>query len=230
MPDAVARLLSSFEVFNLNIAGLGLPLQCYSLGTFEQKLSFTMLAPVGLAVIIVLGSWATHPSTSAHCRKPSRSSRVRRMALRLQVNSDRLEASSLLRALPWLLTLSFLVFRDCQQLKHRTYQYAHRLIPSSSHALSAMVSSAAFSAFSCEEFDNGRSYLRADYSIECSTSRHTTAKDLAWMGILFYPVGMTLLCAVLLLRARRAIHTETPTHLSRALDFLVRDFEPDYYW
>lgn len=93
-----------------------------------------------------------------------------------------------------------------------------------------MVSSAAFSAFSCDEFDNGRSFLRADYSIECDSIRHTAAKDLAWLGILLFPVGMTLLYAVLLLLARRAIYTETPTALSRALDFLVRDFETDYYW
>ena len=93
-----------------------------------------------------------------------------------------------------------------------------------------MVSSAAFSAFSCDEFDNGRSFLRADYSIECRTGRHTAAKDLAWLGILLFPVGMTLLYAVLLLLARRAIYTETPTGLSRALEFLVRDFETDYYW
>ena len=54
----------------------------------------------------------------------------------------------LLSALPWLLSLSFLVF--------------------------PMVSSAAFRAFSCEEFDTGRAFLFADYSVECSTADFTS--------------------------------------------------------
>ena len=56
-----------------------------------------------------------------------------------------------------------------------------------------MVSSTAFLAFSCEEFDNGRSYLRADYAIECSDTEasgsYKRVELLAWLGILLYPVG-----------------------------------------
>ena len=44
MPDAVASLLSVFELFNINIGGIGLPLQCMGLGTYEQQLATTMLA------------------------------------------------------------------------------------------------------------------------------------------------------------------------------------------
>ena len=92
--------------------------------------------------------------------------------------------AGLLGALPWLLTLSFLVF--------------------------PMVSSAAFRAFSCEPFDTDRSYLRADYSVECSTNTHESevhefAKAIAWLGIGLYPVGISIVYAVLMLRARRAI-------------------------
>ena len=73
----------------------------------------------------------------------------------------------LLAALPSLLLLSFLTF--------------------------PMVSSSAFLAFSCEEFDNERSFLRADYAIECSEKdawgSYKRVKLLAWLGILLYPVG-----------------------------------------
>ena len=61
-----------------------------------------------------------------------------------------------LEALPWLLSLSFLVY--------------------------PMISSAAFLAFSCETFDDGRAYLRVDYSVECGTAVHARAKLLAWLG------------------------------------------------
>ena len=93
-----------------------------------------------------------------------------------------------------------------------------------------MVSSAAFRAFSCEDFDDGRSYLRADYAVECGSDVHSRAKSLAWLGIGLYPIGISLLYAALLLRARHAIRDNRPTALSKALDFLVRDYEPAYLW
>ena len=110
----------------------------------------------------------------------------------------------LLAALPWLLLLTFIV--------------------------SPMVSSSAFRAFSCEDFDNGRSFLRADYAIECYTENYTRVELLAWLGILLYPVGVSVLYAVLILASRRAILDDKPTSLSKALSFLVRDYEPAFMW
>ena len=71
-------------------------------------------------------------------------------------------------ALPWLLMLFFVVF--------------------------PMVSSSAFRAFSCEEFGNGQSFLRADFAIECDTEAYDRVERLAWVGILLYPVGISVLC------------------------------------
>ena len=138
-------------------------------------------------------------------------------------------------ALPWLLMLFFVVF--------------------------PMVSSSAFRAFSCEDFGNGQSFLRADFAIECDTEAYDRVERLAWIGILLYPVGISVLCewqrfepeihppillrgirigsyglppvlchtdAVLLLASRRAILDERPTALSKALGFLVRDYEPGF--
>merc|ERR1740130_443836 len=55
MPSAVLELLSIFEVLNINVAGIGLPLQCFGLGTYQQQLATTMLAPLMFAAVIVLG-------------------------------------------------------------------------------------------------------------------------------------------------------------------------------
>ena len=107
-------------------------------------------------------------------------------------------------ALPGLLVLSFLVF--------------------------PMVSSAAFRAFSCEGFSDGRSFLRADYAIECGTADHRLVQSIAWLGILLYPVGISVVYAVLLLAARPALVQEKPTALSKALGFLVRDFDVQFMW
>ena len=130
MPDAVERLLNVFEALNLNIGGIGIPLQCMGLGMYEKQLATTMLAPIGVAVLLVLGFLCCGPG--------------------------------LLAATPWLLSLSFLVF--------------------------PMVSSTAFRAFSCEGFDNGRAFLRADYRVECSTDAHTSDTHEAAKGLALPPV------------------------------------------
>ena len=103
-----------------------------------------------------------------------------------------------------------------------------------------VVSSYAFRAFDCACFDDGRSYLRADYSLLCSTgcvmpsrpmlfeTNHTgvytdeywEVQYLARVAIAAYPVAIPLINLVLLLAARKALSTEQTTKLSTALGFL----------
>jgi hypothetical protein len=195
------------QVLNLNIGGIGLPLQCLGVGTYVQQLAVTMFLPLVIAAAILFG-----------------------FVLRSRYRSER-TGKGLMAALPGLLSLTFLVF--------------------------PMVSSAAFRAFSCESFDDGHSFLRADYSLECNTAEHTFAKSLAYLAILTYPIGISILYILLMLRARRALLDEHPTKLSQALSFLVRvlitilnsapkhqlrppanpahvllcqDYEPAYFW
>ena len=88
MPSAAVETLAAAEVFNFNIGGIGLPLQCLGLGTYQQQLLTTMLAPLVIAAMIVLGfvlrSWCG--------------------------GGPKGKFAGLLEALPWLLTLSFMVF------------------------------------------------------------------------------------------------------------------------
>ena len=252
MPGAMARLLSFLELFNFNLPRLGLPLQCLSIGTYQQQLAITMLMPLVFAAIIVIGFLvhslvgrsateklldqafelkAAFPQngevqeivakaivegrsgsadgTSGGVLNQETVTKLRNIAQELLKPSlrrrvKRCVLAGVMSALPWLLTLTFLVF--------------------------PMVSSAAFRAFSCEEFEDGRSFLRADYGVECGTDEHYRAKGLAWLGIVLYPGGTSLLYAVLLQRVRSAIVQKRPTTLSKALGYLVRDYEPGYFW
>ena len=45
MPHAAAALLRLFEVLNINISGIGLPLQCLGLHSFFNRLLFFFVAP-----------------------------------------------------------------------------------------------------------------------------------------------------------------------------------------
>ena len=65
------------------------------------------------------------------------------------------------------------------------------------------------------------------YSVECGTEMHNDAKLLACLGLLLYPIGISLLYMLLMWRARHALRSDQATALSRALTFVVRDFEKD---
>ena len=113
------------------------------------------------------------------------------------------ERSTLVRALPGLLLLSFLTF--------------------------PAVSSLAFRAFDCEKFDGGRRFLRADYAVDCDSPAYSSIMSLATLAILLYPILIPLSYLLLLVRARRAISEERPTSLSRALSILHKSYEPRWY-
>lgn len=90
-----------------------------------------------------------------------------------------------------------------------------------------IVTNVAFEVFSCFEFANGRAWLVADVAIECYTAEHRRAKALAYSAICFYPVGLWLLNAFLLHRARSAIRSRRRTRLSKAISFLHREYQVD---
>ena len=111
----------------------------------------------------------------------------------------------LIRALPYLLYVLFFAF--------------------------PLVSSRAFQAFDCEEFDDGTRFLRVDYSLDCNDdAEYGRVVSLAWVAIALYPIGIPLLYLALLLSARKAILTEQPTDLSRSLTFLHQDYELSMFW
>ena len=128
-------------------------------------------------------------------------------SLGIEVRTERAAASlkaGVIRALPYLLYILFFAF--------------------------PLVSSRAFQAFECEEFDDGTRFLRADYSLDCDDAEHRQVLELAWVAIALYPLGVPLLYLTLLWCARKAIRTEQPTALSRSLTFLHQDYELSMYW
>ena len=94
-----------------------------------------------------------------------------------------------------------------------------------------MATSLAFQAFSCEDFDNGMSRLRADYAVDCNDEgEYGEVERLAWAAIFIYPIGVPLVYLALLHAARDAILSEHPNQLSTALSWLHKGIEPRIYW
>lgn len=71
------------------------------------------------------------------------------------------------------------------------------------------VSSVVFQTFACEELDDGKNYLRADYRIECDSPEHGRAITYAVFMVLLYPLGIPTLYATLLFRNRNVLNDET---------------------
>lgn len=70
------------------------------------------------------------------------------------------------------------------------------------------VSATVFQTFACEHLDGGKNYLRADYRIECDSSKHEAFELFAYVMVAVYPVGIPLFYAYLLYKNRRVLASE----------------------
>lgn len=85
-----------------------------------------------------------------------------------------------------------------QLVRHRHQSAAFFLL----FLIYSSVSYTIFQTFACDDLDDGQSYLRADYSLDCSTSRHNTYKAYARGMACVYPVGIPLVFTWFLARHR----------------------------
>ena len=70
---------------------------------------------------------------------------------------------------------------------------------------------------------NTRRYLQMDLNMECDTDDYAATLNIAYVMIVVWPLGVPLMYGALLLAARDALVTGTPTPLSRAIAFLSED-------
>lgn len=89
-----------------------------------------------------------------------------------------------------------------------------------------------FQTFACDQLDDGNAYLRADYSLECSTALHNTYKTYAWVMLSAYPLGIPAFFSWYLVRYRGDLtnpERETMPHL-KSLTSLWAAYKPSRYW
>ena len=112
MPKAVQDFLAIFEVFNFNIGGISLPLQCVGLGSFSQQMLFTIVFPLAIAAGIALCA-IIYARCSSKARGKALPQANNLLVPKQTICSACGRTSSLqiglLLALPHLLTLTFLV-------------------------------------------------------------------------------------------------------------------------
>lgn len=72
----------------------------------------------------------------------------------------------------------------------------------------ANASSVLFKTFACEDLDDYKNYLRADYRIECDSTRHRGFQVYAGFMIVVYTAGIPALYGVLLFRGREILRDD----------------------
>ena len=107
------------------------------------------------------------------------------------------------------------------------------------------VSNTILKMFSCRTLGNGKSYLTADYSIECGGAKvHTHAFSgkysfdayRAWAGaaVLVYPIGVPIFFFIVLWLQRGALFVagtdEPAAEAKETLGFLYAGYRPKYWW
>ena len=142
------------------------------------------------------------------------------------------------------LIVAFIVFQSYRVNKRRlpTTNEAVRSRIQNSHGsilfwvsflLYATVSSSVFQSFACDDLDNGKSYLRADYRFECYTVGHKIIMAYALVMVVVYPFGIPFCYGLLLYRNRN--HLKVMTRREAVLDLapikdLWRPYRPEAFF
>ena len=94
------------------------------------------------------------------------------------------------------------------------------------------VSSVVFQMFACDKLDNGKIYLRADYTIECDSDKHRALQIYAGLMIILYPVGIPALYAGLLFSNRRVMRDEKSReeYFARSISDLWKPYKPQRFY
>lgn len=246
LPAEVRLLLERLSFFaSFNVQGLATtPLECLGLGGYVAGLLFWMVVPVVLATCILIGGLAASALEAYREARPVAEAAVTLSTRRLTLAPDHSPSRRLFRI------LSRKPKEQTRQREHvvsRRSFYVEATSDGSAGKVTLLqrclppflsvvflfypvISNVAFDGFACYEFDNGRGWLIADPNIECHTPEHDQAKSIAWLAVAIYPVGLVVLNALLLWRARHAIVDGVKTPLSRSIGVIYKEYTPACFW
>ena len=202
LPPDVKRMLDAFSLgVSLGLSSADAVLECLGLRGYESTLALYTFAPVACALAIVLVGLARECCGNKSAPTPSCGKAA---APRTCGKTAARTATALLEWMaPYMLQMLFVFY--------------------------PLVTNVAFDAFSCYEFREG-SWLKADVSIRCGSPRHERATTFAWAAIVVYPIGLLVLNAALLTKARHTIRSREPSVFTIATAFLHREYEPHFFW
>jgi len=218
LPESVTDFLDQFSGFvSFGVQGFSTTsLECMGLGGYRLRLLFWLFTPaicLVVVVLVVLGmiTYKKHqkkhaaPVVAVATKVASDDDDSHAARFELGDMDGKREATLFEQTLPAALKILFILY--------------------------PLVTTAAFDGFPCYWFSNGRGWLRADVSIECSTPEHTGVTLIAWIAVALYPIGIMAGSGILLFRASSSILAGKETPLTRAIAFLYKEYDPtSFYW
>ncbi|CAM9683378.1 unnamed protein product, partial [Choristocarpus tenellus] len=94
-------------------------------------------------------------------------------------------------------------------------------------------SSKIFQTFACETLEDDKTYLRADYSLECTSDRHQAFQVYATVMIFVYPLGIPMLYGYIFFANRKDLMSkksrEGNPHLQPFVD-LWKQYKPNRFY
>jgi hypothetical protein len=212
LPNIYRKFLSWTDISIFNLGWL-LSLGCLTQIDFYQKLLITTLGPFAVAAAL-----ATTYATVRHRNKVQAVTTYTSQRMVVPARTSKLEKT---------LAKHYLVFLAMTFLIYST------------------VSTTVFQTFACDTIDDSAadttSYLRADYSIQCGTAKHTLYRVYAGFMVIIYPLGIPALYAWLLWSNRHKLSSSNESSVRmlnrnkdvslRSTRFLWKSYTPNmYYW
>ena len=187
------------------------PLECMGLNGYTYKLIAYMVLPPAVIFVVVLAVFvstcASKPKRTVvqlqFTSKDKEEDHGGGFHLKQSVEAER-EPTFFEKTLPAVMTLLFLLY--------------------------PLVTKVAFDGFPCYYFEDGtKGWLRKDVLLQCHAPDQRPML-LVWLAVGLYPIGITVFCGLLLLKASTAIIAGEETPLSRAISFLHREYVPTAFW
>ena len=94
------------------------------------------------------------------------------------------------------------------------------------------ITTTVFGMFPCDDFDDGRSFLRSDLSVDCNARGRGAWQAYGYLMVAVFPVGVPLLYWVLLFRMRDRLRGDDRMNDERlrGLIFLWEPYKKEYWW
>jgi hypothetical protein len=218
VPLIYRDFLSWLGALNIDFGWL-LSVGCVVQVSFYQKLIIDTLLPFGLTLCLcctyTIAYWRDKRQQQSQQQHAATDDTTTTTASNSNANNNRsskLEAI-LAKHLLIFLTMTFLIY--------------------------STVSTVIFQTFACDTIAAGDSYLRADYSISCTTTKHKWYRLYSGIMILVYPIGIPVIYAALLWRQRAQLKLDDERSLLqrenntslRKTKFLWETYKPSlFYW
>ena len=194
-PPSVERSLDTFSWVNLELEGLGLPLACAGLRSFEAKLMFLTLLPLGVLLATKVASWFRREHEQ---EREVRGHTRRRVQVAL--------TQSTYKFLPVALDITFVAFPTVSSLAFKAFRCVDL---DSSDGLPGPAVMSADLSITCWGADG------------VTTPEYARVCLLAALAIVVYPVCVPAGYIVLFWKVRHAMWSGQPTRLSRSVMVLA---------